>query len=379
MNTLRVLIIDDEESSRQVLRATLMEETGWDVQDQGFEGLEETLVRFRPDVVVLDLMDDSPPERTDTGNRSFDQIRETWFCPIVVYSAFPDEQHFDHRLVKTIVKGTDSDVKVRDRLVELVPQAQMIRSVHDDFDARIREALHDSVHAIGEQMGTETNGSADSILARAVRRLVAARVDAGASADATLHAWERWIVPPLGDHLLTADLLRLKQEDWENQEAFRLILTPSCDLATSHDREPKVEKVLVACCEPMKQFGRIQLQMGQRLRPRVQNQLSSILTEGMADNILPIPGFRGHVPLMVANLKRLELIEWSRIDLGVEDDDAEKAHPEFCRVASTDSPFREMVVWAYLRVTGRPGVPNIDVEGWMDDISNYLETGGQRA
>ena len=379
MNTVRVLIIDDEESTRQTLRDTLTEETEWDVQAHGFEDLEETLVGFRPDMIILDLMEGNPPERTDIGNRSFDQIRETWFCPVVVYSAFPGEQHFEHRLVKTIVKGSDSDVQVRDCLTEFVPQAQMIRSVHDDFDARVREALRDSVHALGEQMDPETNGSDDSILARAVRRLVAARVDAGASADATLHAWERWIVPPLGNHLLTADLLRLKQADWENRDAFRLVLTPSCDLAAGHDRKPKVEKVLVACCEPMKQFGRIQLQTGQRLSQRVQNQLSSILTEGMADNILSIPGFRGHVPLMVANLKRLELIKWNRIDLGVEDGDVEKANPEFCRVASTDSPFREMVVWGYLRVTGRPGVPDIDVDGWLADISNDLETGGQQA
>lgn len=379
MNTVRVLIIDDEESSRQALCATLMEETGWDVQDQGFEGLEETLVRFRPDMVVLDLMDDNPPERTDTGNRSFDQIRETWFCPVVVYSAFPDEQHFDHRLVKTIVKGTDSDVQVRDCLAEFVPQARMIRSVHEDFDARVREALRDSVHALGEQMGTETNGFDDSILARAVRRLVAARVDAGASADATLHAWERWIVPPLGDHLLTADLIRLKQADWENREAFRLVLTPSCDLAIGHDREPKVEKVLVACCEPLRRFGGTQLSLGEKLTRRQKDQLRSILTEGMADNILPIPSFRGHVPLMVANLKRLELVAWNSIDFGVEDSDAENADAEFRRVASTDSPFREMVVWAYLRVTGRPGVPNIAVEDWLADISNDLETEGQRA
>ena len=379
MNTVRVLIVDDEEHIRRTLVDTLLEEAGWDVQAHGFEDLEETLVGFRPDMIVLDLMEGNFLERTDTGNRSFDQIRETWFCPVIVYSAFPDEQHFGHPLVETIVKGGDSDVKVRDRLVELVPQARMIRSVHDDFDARVRKALRDSVHALGEQMGTETNGSADSILARAVRRLVAARVDTGASADTKLHAWERWIVPPLGDHLLMADLLRLKQADWESQDAFRLVLTPSCDLAAGHGRQPKVEKVLVACCEPMKQFGRIQLQMGQGLSPRQKDQLSSILTEGMADNILPIPGFRGHIPLMVANLKRLELIEWNRIDLRVDNGDTEEANPEFCRVASTDSPFREMVVWGYLRVTGRPGVPDIDVESWLADISNHLETGGQQA
>lgn len=376
MNNVRVLIIDDEVNLRQTLRDTLAEDPEWQVLDHGFEGLDEVLVRFRPDLVVLDLVEGEPPEGTSTGNKSFNQIRETWFCPIVVYSAYPDEQLFDHPLVERIVKGSDSDVDVRNCLAKFVPRARMIRSVHEDFDARVREALRDSVHALGEQMDTEADDTDDSILERAVRRLVAARIDVRASTEGNLRAWERWVVPPLGEHLLTADLLKLKQEDWQNQSAFRLVLTPSCDLAIRHGRTPKAEKVLVACCEPMKQFGRIQLQMGQRLSQRVQDQLRSILTEGMADNILPIPSFRGHVPLMVANLKRLELIEWNRIDFGVEDGDVETANSEFCRVASTDSPFREMVVWAYLRVTGRPGVPNIDIERWMNDISDYLETSG---
>lgn len=376
MSNIRVLIIDDKVNLRQTLRGTLEEESEWKVLDHGFEGLDEILVRFRPDLIVLDLVEGEPPKVTDTGNKSFNQIRETWFCPVVVYSAYPDEQLFDHPLVEKIVKGADSDVDVRNCLAKFVPRARMIRSVHEDFDARVREALRDSVHALNEQKDAEGNDTDDSILARAVRRLVAARIDVRAAAEGNLHAWERWVVPPLGDHLLTADLLRLKQKDWTNQDAFRLVLTPSCDLATGHDRRPKVDKVLVACCEPMEKLGGIKLQGGQELSRRSKSKLQSILTEGMAENAIPIPLFRGHVPLMVANLRNLELIEWNRIDLGVEDCDAEKVSSEFRRVASTDSPFREMVVWAYLRVTGRPGVPEIDIERWTDDISDYLETSG---
>ena len=72
--------------------------------------------------------------------------------------------------------------------------------------------------------------------------------------------------------------------------------------------------------------------------------------------------------MMVADLKRLELLEWDRVRLDPSGGTA-AGDGVFQRVASTDSPFREMVVWAYLRVTGRPGAPEIHVEEWLEDIS----------
>jgi len=84
----------------------------------------------------------------------------------------------------------------------------------------------------------------------------------------------------------------------------------------------------------------------------------------MTGNFLPIPGLKEKVPVMVANLKKLDLLEQNRIQLKHND----SGSPIFERVASTDSPFREMVVWAYLRVTGRPGLPEINIDHWLEDI-----------
>ena len=82
---------------------------------------------------------------------------------------------------------------------------------------------------------------------------------------------------------------------------------------------------------------------------------------------------------MVANLKRLELLEWEQIRLGGDENDEDQPARDgrFKRVASTDSPFREMVVWAYLRVAGRPGLPDIDVEAWLDMLSDHLAARNQ--
>ena len=108
-----------------------------------------------------------------------------------------------------------------------------------------------------------------------------------------------------------------------------------------------------------------------------EKRLRNFVTEGISGPYVPIPRFRGHVPLMVANLKRLELIPWELIRDNNSATESGSAPEAFQRIASTDSPFREMVVWAYLRVTGRPGVPEINADSWVEQIVQYLETGEQ--
>ena len=276
-------------------------------------------------------------------------------------------------MVVLVTKGVRSEERVLAELRNFKPVARMIRSVHEDFDARIREALRDSVDALERQIAP-IDGAGEGILSRAVRRQVAARVDLAASAGNALHAWERFLVPPLGNDLLTADLLRRRDAEWSDPGVFCMVLSPSCDLVSSGDRTPKVDRVLVAWCEPLRKLGKVDLNAGKPLTQNQRNFLQPILTEGMLGRHFVVPEFRGHVPLMAANLKRLELVEWERIDLRRNGWDAEG--PELVRVASTDSPFREMAVWAYLKVTGRPGMPDTDIERWLGEISSHLETGG---
>ena len=377
-SALRVLVIDDEAGVRAVLESELDEDDGpaghgsdWEVRSQGFAGVKDALVRFRPDMVVLDLIEGQIPNESDSGNRSFEQIRNVWFCPVVVYTGFAERRAFEeHPQVVLVAKGVRSEERVLAELRGFVPVARMIRSVHEDFDARIREALRDSVDALGKQIA-DIEGHSEDILARAVRRQVAARVDLATSTGTELRAWERFVVPPMGSDLLTADLLRLRDAEPTDATAFRLVLTPSCDMVRSGNRTAKVSGVLVARCEPLARLGKMQLHSGKPLSANNKERLRRILTQGMESEHLVIPEFLGHVPLMAANLKRLELVDWDEIDVsGDGDDDAEG--PTFARVASTDSPFREMVVWAYLSVAGRPGMPDTDVDRWVSDISNSL-------
>lgn len=397
---MRVLIIDDDERVRQTLQVTIEERDGWEVRSQGFRNLPKALAEYRPDAVVLDLVEGDVTEDDDiAGNQSFVEIRNNWFCPVVVYSDHQGQENFEHAFVEIVPKGAGSNLTVLESLQQFTAVAKVIGSVHQDFDKRIRQALHDSVPKLHSQLGTAGDQADEAtILPRAVRRLVAARMDADASGDGKLKAWERFVIPPLGGHLYSADLLRRTDANWSDPEAFRLVLTPSCDLVRHGGEDPKATRVLVAQCEPLTELGTVQLSADTSNRNR--KKIKSMLTEGVVDGFLPIPRFAGHVPSMKANLRRLALIKWNSIqmeereptaangpapvELAAADEPAAAEEPApvdeplYIRAASTDSPFRELVVWAYLRVTGRPGAPVFDVDGWLADILNTQDGAANR-
>ena len=232
----------------------------WQVHSQGFDGVEATLTSFRPDMVVLDIVEGPIPDEVNSGDQSFEQIWDTWYCPIVVYTSHEGTKTFSESdQVVEVVKGKGSEARVVAELQKFVPVARMIRSVHEDFDERIREALRDSVRTLRSQIGIDDDGLVNSILRRAVRRLVAAQVDAGASEGSTLEPWERFVIPPLGEHLLTADILRKGDAEWWMEDAFRLVLTPSCDLVHWESSPAKAIQVLVARCEPIGDLGTLGL------------------------------------------------------------------------------------------------------------------------
>ena len=142
-----------------------------------------------------------------------------------------------------------------------------------------------------------------------------------------------------------------------------------CDLVWHGGREPKAERVLVARCEAITELGTVPVGPGAELKARQQERVRSTLREGISDGLIAIPRFVDHVPSMVANLRRLELVGWNEIHLDAGYGHAAAGGRGFVRAASTDSPFRELVIWGYLRVTGRPGAPIFDIDGWLNDIT----------
>ena len=183
----------------------------------------------------------------------------------------------------------------------------------------------------------------------------------------TLASWEQYLCPPVCENIQLGDILRSADKTDKNGEPvpalFRVVLTPSCDLVTSENRKPKAPNVLVAkCCSVKDGLDRTELKdMGEK---KLKERLPSILTRGYFEAVIPFPGLKGRIPTMAANLRDLELIPINEIS----DSDG-----QFHRVASVDSPFRELIAWAYMQIAGRPGLPDRDFASWADEIITTLE------
>ena len=92
MTDLKVLIIDDDEDIIHTIKSELQEDGPWIVHACQFQCVKHHIEQIRPDLLVLDLVEGSDAESRSTGNESFETIRRFWFCPVVVYSAFPENQ-----------------------------------------------------------------------------------------------------------------------------------------------------------------------------------------------------------------------------------------------------------------------------------------------
>lgn len=66
---------------------------------------------------------------------------------------------------------------------------------------------------------------------------------------------------------------------------------------------------------------------------------------------------------MAANLRDLQLVPMQQIGNGT----------EFSRIAAIDSPFRELVAWAYLQIACRPGLPERDLSSWAKEIIQAVQ------
>lgn len=363
---LRIMFIDDEPSSVQDA-AELLDKTfpGLERLTKNFERAMEHIRPFRPDAIVLDVWKGRIGDSDAESSKIYDIIWTKQFCPVIVYSADStkvDEANRDeHPLVVGVTKGSGSDERVLERVREFVPYIESVKRGAENIRVAFFKAMRD-VAPDAYRNFDDDKQRADSIL-RASRRRVAALMDDPLPDDSQLAAWEQYLCPPVSSDPQLGDLL--KEADGRNDDpnAFRLVLTPSCDMVASNGRKPKVQEILVAkCCSIKKGLQRIGIYR------EFEDRLSKhpIFTQGYSGSIVLLPHLHGRIPAMAANLRNLELIP---IDKVIPGEDS-----TFCIVASIDSPFRELVSWAYLQVSCRPGLPDRDIESWRREVINDAET-----
>ena len=361
---LRIMLIDDDpQSVVEVVQLLDDKIDGLQKCTMNFDEGKQSISSFRPDIIVLDIWKGSIRDSEPEGSTILASIWNQQFCPVIVYSADSEEvdrvNGDDHPLVIGITKGSGSDVRVLETVRELEPYIRSVREGEDNIRTAFFRAMRDVAPDAFRNYDHQEQRSATIL--RASRRRVAALMDEPLSGDRQLAAWEQYLCPPVSKDLQLGDVLRIQDARSDDAVAFRLVLTPSCDLVSSNGRKPKVKEVLVAKCCPVKEgLQRLGIN-GDYDRELARHP---ILTQGYSGPIVLLPDLRGRIPAMAANLRDLELIPVEKIVPG--------GNVEYCIVASIDSPFRELVSWAYLQISCRPGLPDRDTEVWRQELVNAI-------
>ena len=354
---LKVLFIEDDVNAVRPIRDRIrQEEPEIEPHESGFDEAEPSVRILRPDIVVLDLWEGSLSENVNTGSEKLEFIWKQQFCPVIIHSAFPDiPQEHKNSFVREVTKGQHSPQQVLEAIRELRPHVRALKGAEEDIRNSFSIAMRDIAPSTFEFYvdGDQRN---DAIL-RAGRRRLAALMDEISAEGQKLASWEQYICPPISKSILLGDVLRQSDGKCSDPASFSVVLSPSCDLVT--DRNTKVSHVLVAKCCSTKSGFALTSWKGISARKLEDRLRDTVLSRGYFETIVPLPELQGRIPTMMANLRELELIPLD--DIGLTD-------KQFLRIASLDSPFRELVSWAYIQVSGRPGVPDRNLDSWRDEI-----------
>ena len=364
-----ILIVEDNEDYAAGLKRTIeraIDDVTIFVKKRDFAHALDDLPLL-PDVFIIDLYEDEyTSDAKPTGPELCQQIWKKRFRPIIVHSAFDVDPHIEHRLAlhpfyKYIRKGHEKSLDdVATQVKGFLADAVELRKIEDEVHAVLQTVIQDTAETI---WNTQKDPKARSnALMRSARRRVGAMMDLKPMlTEETVQPWEQYIVPPLdSEHLLMADILLAEDANPEDPSAYRVVLTPSCDLVLRKGKA-KVKAVLVGRCVNAKTFfDAVKLNPADNAAA-LKKPLATILTQAQVNGYSALPAYPGLWPEMAIKLRDTEFLSFDAIS-------SHEKKAQFKRVASIDSPFREQIAWAHMQIGSRPALPDRDIEAWVDGL-----------
>lgn len=375
---MKVLFVD-EDKGKIAGAMTTLERDGWQCTHCSFDIAQQKAKEILPDLLILDLMDGGPEDDAEgtAGNAVFKAMQSEAFCPVIVYSANPallDNTAAPSPLIALVQKGTGAHGRIKDAATRLLPAVEAVTAVRREVHNALEDSLKQFIpRFVGEKSDVTVKGDAKTYVYLA-RRRVAAMLDEMTADGGKLQVWEQYLYPALGAFPLLGDLLRAESGDAADPSAYRLVLTPSCDMDASDGREPKVDRILVARCAIVANAlaREFRAPNSNKLAEKTERRLNDALTDGLGESAIPLPAITGVFPELCADLKALELLDYSNDGKHISGRSGGKVVP-FRRIASVDSPFREQIAWNYQRIACRPGMPDRDIAKWAATVAKQLQ------
>jgi CTP synthase len=361
-----VLIIDDEDTFWKPLEHDLHEAGVLKTRvEESFESGLERLSKDRPATVVLDVYAGRPDEGNRAGLTIWDDVWKRHFVPIVFTSAGPAEDVREmaekHPLLRFVNKNADHPrAEIVQHVKDLIPDGKDIVQIRTELDGetavstqRVLTRLVPIIWPDIKDRATRKNR-----LENAARRQLGNEMESRNFMNGLpILPWEQYILPPVGKNLLTSDILHRRDGCASDASTYRVVLTPSCDMVEREGGKTNVSEVLTGVCVPIEQFDRVK-PFPSPEKPDFEERCRERLSPPQQGGLTALPAV-GDIPNMAIWYKQLELIKLGDIDpVG-----GDTKRP-YVRVLSVDSPFREQIVWAYLEIACRPGVPDRDWVTW---------------
>jgi CTP synthase len=366
---MNILHIEDDKKQRERVNNTLSEAFRALIIACDFGEHDQYLKSYNIDLIILDLSKDQT-RNTEPGDAILENIWAQSFCPIIIFSAFVDSgynhSHSGNCFIKTVLKGSGDTKQLISAINELLKFIEHRKEIARLLNFHISETYKTIFPAVLNILSSSDTRQSHDVFNRLMRRRIAAAIDETIDFS-PLKAWEMYLYPPVGKQILTGDILHKQSEDKNRPESYRVILSPSCDLQNDEARERKpLQKILVATCVSIQQYlytKEIKTDIPKEL---FSASLSENLSNTSTGRYMPLPGMEDLLPHMACDFKKLEMIEYENIGEG----------KEYFRVASIDSPFREAIVWGYMQIACRPGLPDRNFDLWAQQIWDMINPEG---
>jgi CheY-like chemotaxis protein len=368
----RLLVVDDQEDlARQV--AEFLEGESIDcVEGQPKVDVEsdfgtalDRLEAARYDLLILDIRLGLGEGADDgAGLRVYEAVAARRFLPIVFYTALPAAAAGVASPVVLVVEKT----KGLDELLGAVRALMNTRlpEVNRALLRHAEEVQRAYMWGFVARNWPEFNSTTDrrGLAYLLARRLAASLTTTGmaqlaaALGDTTpaepapdsVSPMFYYLLPPVDASPLTGDIYA---GTISGDEAYWILLTPSCDLVTGR---VKADHVLLAKCLRLEDQEEFRLRQNSATsKQNLVDLMRNVRRTGQADRFHFLPG-AVTLPDLVVDFQKIVSLEFAEL-------------AALLRLASLDSPFAEALVSRFTRFYGRLGVPNLDTDDILRRIT----------